>query len=47
MADFPLVNAEYSKVFAENPPARSCVAVRELPKKGLCEVEIIAAFPEK
>ena len=47
MADFPLVNTEYSKVFAENPPARSCVAVRELPKKVLCEVEIIAAFPEK
>ena len=33
MADFPLVNTEYSKVFAENPPARSCVAV---------EIEVLA-----
>ena len=38
MADFPLVNTEYSKVFAENPPARSCVAVKELPLGGLVEI---------
>ena len=42
MADFPLVNAEYSKVFAENPPARSCVAVKELPLGGLVEIEVLA-----
>ena len=42
MADFPLVNAEYSKVFAENPPARSCVAVKDLPLGGLVEIEVLA-----
>ena len=42
MTDFPLVNAEYSKVFAENPPARSCVAVKELPLGGLVEIEVLA-----
>ena len=42
MADFPLVNTEYSKVFAENPPARSCVAVKELPLGGLVEIEVLA-----
>lgn len=42
MVDFPLVNTEYSKVFAENPPARSCVAVKELPLGGLVEIEVLA-----
>ena len=32
----------YAKFFT-GKPARSCVAVRELPKKVLCEIEIIAA----
>lgn len=44
MADFPLVNAAYSKVFATNPPARSCVAVKELPLGGLVEIEVLAAI---
>jgi len=42
MRDFPLVNAEYSKYFPANPPARSCVAVRQLPLNGLVEIEVIA-----
>lgn len=46
MADFAAFNAIYGAYFVSKP-ARSCVAVRELPKKVLCEVEIIAAFPEK
>ena len=46
MGDFGAFNAVYEKYFVSKP-ARSCVAVRELPKKVLCEVEIIAAFPEK
>ena len=41
MADFAAFNAIYAKYFTEKP-ARSCVAVKELPKKLLCEVEIIA-----
>ena len=43
MADFVAFNEVYSKYFT-NKPARSCVAVRELPKKLLCEVEVIAAL---
>ena len=41
MGDFAAFNAIYGKYFTEKP-ARSCVAVKELPKKLLCEVEIIA-----
>ena len=41
MADFAAFNAVYAKYFTEKP-ARSCVAVKELPKKLLCEVEVIA-----
>ena len=39
MADFPLVNAAYAKVFSQNFPARSCVAVKQLPLGGLVEIE--------
>lgn len=41
MADFAAFNAIYEKYFVSKP-ARSCVAVRELPKGLLCEVEVIA-----
>ena len=41
MADFAAFNAVYEKHFVSKP-ARSCVAVRELPKKLLCEIEVIA-----
>lgn len=41
MEDFAKFNAVYEKYFTEKP-ARSCVAVKELPKKVLCEVEVIA-----
>ncbi|MBR3307716.1 MAG: RidA family protein [Lachnospiraceae bacterium] len=41
MADFAAFNAVYEKYFTEKP-ARSCVAVRELPKGVLCEVEVTA-----
>ena len=41
MSDFASFNAVYSKYFTENP-ARSCVAVKELPKGALVEVEVIA-----
>ena len=42
MADFAAFNGVYEKYFT-GKPARSCVAVRELPKGVLCEVEVIAA----
>ncbi len=42
MEDFAAFNGVYGKYFT-NSPARSCVAVEELPKKVLVEVEIIAA----
>ncbi|MCR5256008.1 MAG: RidA family protein [Acetatifactor sp.] len=41
MDDFAAFNAVYAKYFTENP-ARSCVAVKTLPKNVLCEVEVIA-----
>ena len=41
MADFALFNEVYARYFTEKP-ARSCVAVRSLPKGVLCEVEVIA-----
>jgi 2-iminobutanoate/2-iminopropanoate deaminase len=42
MADFPKMNAIYTEYFAENPPARSTVAVAALPKGGLVEIEAVA-----
>lgn len=41
MADFAAFNEVYGKYFT-NKPARSCVAVKTLPKNVLCEVEILA-----
>ena len=41
MADFAAFNEVYAKYFV-NKPARSCVAVKTLPKNSLVEVEVIA-----
>lgn len=41
MGDFAAFNQIYAKYFTEKP-ARSCVAVKTLPKNVLCEVELIA-----
>ncbi len=41
MADFAAFNEVYGDYFTEKP-ARSCVAVKTLPKNVLCEVEVIA-----
>ena len=43
MGDFAKFNEVYAKYFV-NKPARSCVAVKTLPKNVLCEVEVIAEF---
>lgn len=42
MGDFAAFNEVYAKYFVSKP-ARSCVAVKTLPKNVLCEVEVIAA----
>ena len=45
MSDFAALNEVYGKYFTSKP-ARSCVAVKTLPKGVLCEVELIAAVEE-
>lgn len=46
MADFPAFNSVYEKFFVSSP-ARSCVAVKTLPRGVLCEVEAIAYLEEE
>ncbi|MCI8294010.1 MAG: RidA family protein [Hespellia sp.] len=46
MEDFAAFNEVYAKYFTSKP-ARSCVAVKTLPKNVLCEIEVIAAVEEK
>ncbi len=41
MNDFAEFNEVYAKFFTQRP-ARSCVAVKSLPKNVLCEIEAIA-----
>ena len=41
MSDFAAFNEVYAQYFTEKP-ARSCVAVKDLPKGALVEVEVIA-----
>ena len=41
IADFAAFNEVYAKYFTSKP-ARSCFAVRDLPKGVLCEIECIA-----
>lgn len=41
MGDFVAFNEVYAKYFTSKP-ARSCVAVKDLPKGALCEIEAIA-----
>jgi len=41
MKDFAAFNAVYEQYFTSKP-ARSCVAVRDIPKNSLVEIEAIA-----
>jgi len=41
MNDFATFNGIYEKYFISQP-ARSCVAVKDIPKGALCEIEVIA-----
>ncbi|MFK7741630.1 MAG: RidA family protein [Planctomycetota bacterium] len=43
MNDFQAVNEVYGRHFGEHRPARACVAVKELPKGALVEIDCIAA----
>ena len=43
ITDFAAFNEVYAKYFVSKP-ARSCVAVKDLPKGALCEVELIAVI---
>lgn len=45
MGDFAAFNEVYAKYFTSKP-ARSCVAVKDLPKGVLCEIEAIACAAE-
>lgn len=45
MGDFAIFNEVYARYFTSKP-ARSCVAVKTLPKNVKCEVELIAAVEE-
>lgn len=45
MGDFAAFNAVYGQYFVSKP-ARSCVAVKTLPKNVLCEIELIAKCKE-
>lgn len=45
MADFSAFNGVYAKYFTEKP-ARSCVAVKTLPRNVLVEVEVIAEIKQ-
>ena len=42
MENFAVVNGIYAEYFKDNPPARSFVAVKELPKGAQIEIEVVA-----
>jgi 2-iminobutanoate/2-iminopropanoate deaminase len=45
MDDFATVNAIYAEYFKNDPPARACVAVAQLPKNSKFEIEVVVAYP--
>ena len=47
MNDFAKVNEIYARYFEKDPPARACVAVKELPKGAMVEIEAVAWKQEK
>ncbi|MGB9779970.1 MAG: RidA family protein [Caldanaerobacter sp.] len=42
MGDFAKINEIYGRYFKNNPPARSLVEVKSLPKGALIEIEVVA-----
>ena len=45
MDDFDAFNQVYARYFTSRP-ARTCVAVKTMPKHALCEIEVIAALED-
>lgn len=45
MRDYPILNEVWAETFGDHPPARSAVAVAELPLHALIEVEVWAKAP--
>jgi 2-iminobutanoate/2-iminopropanoate deaminase len=45
MGNFKAMNEVYATFFADQPPARSTIAVKSLPRDGLVEIEAIAVKP--
>ena len=46
MSDYAEMNSIYADFFGEHKPARSCVAVKELPKGAKFEIEAIGVETE-
>ncbi|MEG0267736.1 MAG: RidA family protein [Carnobacterium sp.] len=44
MENFQAFNEAYGEQFNGHQPARTCLAVQELPLKGLCEIEVVAVL---
>ncbi len=44
MSDFGVLNGIYAEYFGDHKPARSTVAVAELPKGALLEIELVAVI---
>jgi 2-iminobutanoate/2-iminopropanoate deaminase len=42
MTDYAAMNEVYARCFSSRPPARSCVAVAQLPKGALVEIDALA-----
>jgi 2-iminobutanoate/2-iminopropanoate deaminase len=47
MDDYAVMNEEYAKVFDSEPPARSAVAVHQLPLGALVEIEAWVHLPDR
>lgn len=45
MNDFAAMNAVYSRLFGENRPARTTIAIDGIPLGGLFEIEVVAYKP--
>lgn len=45
MADFAAMNEVYAEYFTQSPPARSTIAVAELPRGAQVEIEAVALRP--
>ena len=46
MSDYPAMNAAYLEAFGDHQPARSAVAVSDLPLRALVEIEAWAYSPQ-